>query len=157
MPSLRSLFVTLSLHEVRLFRHWIDEVDFRYDLLANFPLEITQQVLGYLPLHQCFRMRRVSKEWFRILSGPQTVGYLLRFWYPGPEVKSEIPKGTTASAVLSSRAEYVDAYRSGRAFSMTKGAWDLAHRFSTKTSIAYSNGYIAWIDRTDRLHRLHLE
>lgn len=129
----------------------------RYDWLANFPLEITQQVLGYLPLHQCFRMRRVSKEWFRILSGPQTVEYLLRFWYPGAETKFEIPKGLTSSAVLSSRAEHVDAYRSGRAFSMVKGAWELTNHRSTKTSVAYSNGYVAWIDKTDCLHRLHLE
>lgn len=63
--------------------------NFCRDLLSNLPLEISHQILGYLPLYQYFRVRRVSKSWFRMLSAPQTVEHLLRFWYPKAEAKLE--------------------------------------------------------------------
>lgn len=160
-PSLRRLFVTLSPHELREFRSWIDQVDFSNDILSNLPLEIAHQVLGYLPLHQCFRIRRVSKKWFSMLSAPQTVEHLLRFWYSKAEAKLEVPKGLTASAVSSSRAAQVDAYRSGSAFSRMKVDFRTTGYSSTYpssiTKIAYADGYIAWISTRHRLYCLHLE
>lgn len=155
--SLQSLYVSLSHHELREFRRWIDQVDFRYDLLSNLPLEVTQQILGYLPLHECFRMRRVSKEWSRRLSAPQTLEHLLRSWYSGAEAKVEIPNGLTASAVLASRAEQVDAYRSGKAFSMNNATWSFPNLDSTTRKIAYANGYIAWIESSNNIDRFHLK
>ena len=155
--SLLNLFVTLSRYELREFRQWIDQVEFRYDLLRNLPLEITQQVLGYLPLYQCFRIRRVSKAWLHILSEPATLGQLLRFWYSEAEANFLIPKGLTSPTVLSAAAENVDAYRSGKAYSMMKWAWGSTDSGFNTTSVAYSNGYIAWVDGIHHLHRLHLE
>lgn len=169
-PSLRSLFLTLSLSELREFRSWIDQVDFHSDILSNLPLEIAHQILGYLPLHQCFRIRRVSKKWFSMLSAPQTVEHLLRFWYPKAEAKLEVPKGLTASAVSSSRAAQVDAFRAGSAFSRMKVDWSIADRPSSITKIpwgtdrpstfmnvAYADGFFAWISIRHKLYCLHLE
>lgn len=156
-PSLRSLFLTLSPYELREFRRWIDQVDFRCDLLTKFPLEITHQILGYLPLHQSFRIRRVSKAWFRTLCAPQTVEHLLRFWYPKAEAKLEVPEGLTFSAVSSSRAEHVDAYRSGTAFNVAMASWGSTELPSTMKNVVYANGYVAWITFKNEVHWLHLE
>ena len=142
------MFVSLSPHELRQFRSWIDQVDFRYDVLGNLPVEILEQILGYLPLYQCFRMRQVSKEWHRMLSATQTVEHLLRSWYPGDQANYEVPDGLTASDVLSSRAEHVDAYRTGRAFSVASRSWKVDYRDKTMTSVAYSHGVVAWTDGT---------
>ena len=157
MPSLRSLFTTLSPHELREFRRWIDQVDFRCDPFSKVPLEIMQHILGYLPLHQCFRIRRVSKSWLDILSKPRTVEHLLRFWYPGAEANFEVPKDLTASAASSLRAEHVDACRSGQAFSTTVCLWELADPHSITKNVAYSNGWIARIDRTRNIQLHHVE
>ena len=157
VPSIRSLFVTLSPYELRELRRWIDQVDFRCDPLSKLPLEIIEQILGYLPLHQCFRIRRVSESWLKVLSKPQTVEHLLRFWYPGAEAKFEIPRDLTASAASSLRAEHVDAYRSGQAFSTIVCPWELADRHSITKNVAYSNGWIARIDRTHNIRLHHIE
>ena len=154
MPSLRSLFVTLSPYELREFRRWIDQVDFRCDPLRKLEVEVVQQVLGYLPLHQCFRMRRVSKSWLEFLSNPPIVEDLLRFWYPGAEAKFEVPEDKTASVASSSRAEHVDAYRSGQAFSMVVCSWNLADRHSISKNVAYSNGWMARIRHAEGLYGL---
>ena len=136
-------------------------MDFRCDLLSKLPVEIMQHVLGYLPLHQCFRMRRVSKKWLEVLSEPKTVEHLLRFWYPKAEAEFEVPKELGASAASSLRAEHVDAYRSGQAFSTIvldwDLRWDLSDRHSSTKNVAYSNGWIARIDRTRNICLYHLE
>ena len=131
-------------------------MDFRRDPLRKLAVEVVQQVLGYLPLHQCFRVRRVSKFWLNFLSNPPIVEDLLRFWYPGAEAKFEVPEGKTASVASSMRAEHVDAYRSGQAFSTIVYAWNLADRHITKI-VAYSNGWIARIDGTRNIRLHHFE
>ena len=121
--SLRSLLVTLSPHELREFRRWIDQLEFLPRLAQQPPagdFSPNSGILASLP----------------ILSRPpclkELVSYALCTADCGTSVAilvsqsrgqaREIPKGLTADdAVLSSRTEHVDAYRSGSAFSMMKG------------------------------------
>ena len=92
-----------------------------------------------------------------MLSAPQTVGHLLRFWYPEAEANLEVPEGLPASAVSSLRAEHVDAYRSGNAFSVLVNVWNFPTRPSPAAKVAYANGYVAWISVVWEVHPLHLE
>ena len=157
--SLRGLFVALSPYQIRDFRRWTEQVDFRCDILSKVPLEIAYSILEYLPLHQCFRIRRVCKGWFRMLSAEQTVRFLLRFWYPKHEACSQlaVPDGVSPSAASSSIAEHVDAYRTGSAFSMLKGFWRIASQESIGAHVAYANGILAWIDhRNDEIRIRHI-
>lgn len=132
-------------------------MDFRCDLLTKVPLEITHQILGYLPFHQAFRIRRASKTWFRMLCAPQTAEHLFRFWYPKAEAKLDVTKGLTFSAVSSSRAEHVDAYCSGSAFIMVRHNWGATYRPSSPANVVYANGIVAWTSNGHDLLRYHLE
>lgn len=86
-----------------------------------------------------------------MLSAPQTVECLLRFWYPNSEASAQLAgSGRLAlSAVSSSRAEHVDAYCRGSAFGVVKGFWSLASQESMDAHVAYANGILAWIDHQD--------
>ena len=94
-----------------------------------------------------------------MLSAPQTVRFLLRFWYPKNEAYSQlaVPVVLSPSAASSSIAEHVDAYRSGSAFSKLKGSWSLASQRSISAHVAYANGVLAWIDHTnDKIKIRHI-
>ena len=92
-----------------------------------------------------------------MLCAPQTVEYLFRFWYPKAEAKLEVPEGLTLSAVSSSRAEHVDAYRSGSAFSMMRHICGPTYRPSSPENVVYANGFVAWISIGHGLLSYHLE
>ena len=129
---------------------------FHYDIIAELPLEISQKILSYLPLVQCFRAQRVSRRWHKLLSSPQTIDSLLRWWYPGPETDLCIPNDLSVEETMNLKAEHIDAFRTGHPFSKStvNGVSDYLHA-PLITRIAYARGILAWInpDPSDRITR----
>ena len=113
-----------------------------YDIIAELPLEIVQKIFLYLPLHQCFEAQRVSRRWRKLLSVPQTIECLLRWWYPSGETDLCIPNDLSIEATLNLKAEHIDAFRTGHPFSKSilDGMPDLMD------GIVYAHGVLAWIN-----------
>lgn len=140
----------------------VDNLDwvFHYDIIAELPVEISQNIFLYLPLNQCFKAQRVSRRWHKLLSSPQTIDSLLRWWYPRPETDLCIPKDLSVEAIMNLKAEHIDAFRTGHPFSMS--TVDDAPDYvpddlppPTINRIAYAHGVLAWInsDPSDSIAR----
>ena len=127
----------------------VDNLDysFHYDIIAELPVEISQKIFLYLPLYQCFRAQRVSRDWRKLLSAPKTIECLLRWWYPRGETDLCIPTDLSVEAVMNLKAEHVDAFRTGHPFSMTTlaGVPDCSP-VPPVGGIAYAHGVLAWIN-----------
>ena len=121
-------------------------VDWHYDIIAELPLELSQMILQYLPLHQCFQARKVSRKWKNVISLPSTIDRLLQDWYPTTDTGLCIPDGLSAESTSFVKAEHVDAFKTGRPFSMMTHALDGAQNIDAN-KVAYANGVIAWVDR----------
>ena len=130
--------------QIRELQSAIEEVDLHRDFIAKLPLEIAHIILQYLPIHQAFQARRVSSKWRQILSSAQTVELLLRDWFPkgGDGLGLRIPEGVSSKSLASLKAEHVDAYRTGHAFTYASHEWDArGPRLAT-----YAEGIMAWVD-----------
>lgn len=113
-----------------------------YDIIAELPLEIVQKIFLYLPLHQCFEAQRVSRRWRKLLSAPQTIECLIRWWYPSGETDLCIPNDLSIEATLNLKAEHIDAFRTGHPFS--KSILDgMPDRME---GLVYAHGVLAWIN-----------
>ena len=146
---LKTLVETLTRQQIRELRLLVGEVDFNCDIIAQLPLEISQRILQYLPLYQVFEARRVSSQWNQILSSAQTVEPLLRDWYPKRDDNQglQIPDGLSADSVAALKAEHIDAYRTGHAFTYAM-YWSDA-KFPNPYRMAYADGIVAWIEDDD--------
>ena len=138
--------------QIRELRSAIEMVDLHCDVITELPLEITRIILQYLPLHQIFQAQRVSSNWRQILSSTSTVEHLLRDWFPKGEVGLglRIPKGVSSEFIASLKAEHVDAFRTGSAFSSATNEWDRRDCFEYGAGTGraeYAEGIMAWIDR----------
>lgn len=153
--ALKALVKTLTHQQIRELRITAEEVDLRCDIIAELPLELSQVILQYLPLYQAFQARRVSSKWKQILSSPQTVEYLLRHWFPAPAADTalHIPHGLSESSILSLKAEHIDAYRTGHAFTYASRKLncfpDNSDPRTVADLVAYADGIMAWADTTD--------
>ena len=147
--------------QIRELRSAIEEVDLHCDVIAELPLEISQIVLQHLPIHQIFQARRVSSKWRQILSSAQTVEPLLRGWFPKGNVglSLQIPEGVSSESVASLKAEHVDAYRTGHAFTYASHERDCSTPRSTYELVAYAEGFMAWIspERDNQVRSLDLK
>ena len=136
----------------------VDNLDwsFHYDIVAGLPVEISQKIFLYLPLYQCFQAQRVSRRWRELLSAPQTMECLIRWWYPRGETDLCISDGLSIEAVMNLKAEHIDAFRTGHPFSKStlSGVPDVSPILPIK-GIAYAGGVLAWIDPSpfDRICR----
>ena len=148
---LNALVKTLTLQQVRELRLSLDEVDLHCDIIVELPLEISQMILRQLSLYQIFEARRVSSKWKQVLSSPQTVEPLLRTWFPAPiaDTALHIPDGLSESSILSLKAEHIDAYRTGHAFSHMTYSWSCFLDGLSLDLVAYADGTMAWVDTTD--------
>ena len=83
-------------------------IDFGCDIVGvgQLPLEISEKIAWYLPLHDIVAAQRVSRKWSRIFTTPHTLKPLLQEWYDD----------ASSTAVSSLKTEQVDAYRTGSAF-----------------------------------------
>ncbi|CAD6580983.1 MAG: hypothetical protein ASARMPREDX12_000322 [Alectoria sarmentosa] len=149
--ALNALVKTLTHQQVRELRLSLEEVDLHCDVIAELPLEISQMILRHLPLYQIFQARRVSFRWKQVLSSPQTMEPLLRSWFPAPiaDTALHIPDGLSESSILSLKAEHIDAYRTGHAFSYMTYSWSCFLDDLSLDLVAYADGIMAWVDKTD--------
>lgn len=147
---LNALVKVLTFQQIRELRSTIEEVDFHCDIIAKLPLEISQLILQYLPLYQIFWARRVSPKWKQILSSAHIENLLLQDWYPKRDVDQSLqtPTGLPAESVASLKAEHIDAYRTGHAFSYARHEWDCFARGLDRDLVAYADGVMAWVDTT---------
>lgn len=149
---LNNLVTSLKHQQVRDLRAAIDKVDLNCDIIAELPAEVRDMILQYLPLHQCFQIRRVSRKWYSILSAPKTVDALLNWWYPTPDIVEapfSVPADLSPEMVASLKAEHVNAFRTGKPFSMMTHALGCFPGGLQARYVAYAHGVVAWIDRTD--------
>ena len=127
-------------------------MDSRFDIVGQLPLEISQEVAQYLPLHENVAAQRVSRRWLRIFT--ETLKPLLQGWYGDQNSNNphalRIPEGLSDTAITSLRAEQVDAYRTGRAFSFRSEKWHLLSVRFIIRNVAYADGVLAWIDANRR-------
>ena len=133
--------------QIRELRSAIEEVDLHCDVIAKLPLELSQMILQYLPIHQIFQARRVSSKWRQILSSAQTVEPLLRSWFPKGDVGLGLrfPEGISSESIASLKAEHVDAYRTGHAFTYATYEWDCFTYDFAPGYVAYAEGFMAWV------------
>ena len=148
---LEGLLKTLTHQQIRELQSAIEAIDMHCDILTKLPLEISQLILRYLPLHQIFQARRVSSKWKQLLSTAQMVNSLMRDWYPQPGIESDlhIPAGLSAERVASLKAEHIDAYRTGNAFKYAKLSCEDLSQSIDSNRLAYADGMMAWVDETD--------
>ena len=144
----------LTHQQVRELQLELDKIDLHCDITSNAPAEIRDSILQYIPLRQVFRLRRVSRKWYSILSAPETVDNALRTWYPEHEAR-----GTTVPSVLetlspevraSIRAEHVDAFQTGRPFGVADHDFEENSRNVMYDFVAYSSGLVVWLERSSR-------
>ncbi|ESZ96221.1 hypothetical protein SBOR_3379 [Sclerotinia borealis F-4128] len=62
---------TLNFGERRILKAHFDGIDFRHDIVANFPVELVTDMMEYLDLEDFMTMRCVSSKWRRQLSNPK--------------------------------------------------------------------------------------
>lgn len=76
---------------------------------------------------------------------------LIREWFPPPSADTDlhIPDGLTASSILSLKAEHIDAYRTGHAFTYASYEWNCPLHSTQTYLVAYADGIMAWVDTTD--------
>ena len=143
---LNGLVDSLTHDQIRELRNAIGGVDLCYDIVAELPLELSQMILQHLPLHQCFQARRVSRKWKKITSSPSTIDCVLQHWYPTTDTGLCIPGGISAGSAAFLKAEHVDAFKTGRPFSMMTHDLHQFHDGVDAEKFAYAEGVIAWID-----------
>ena len=129
---------------------------FKYDILANLPVEISQQIFSHLEVYMVVRSQRVCRRWFELLSSPNLVQSYLRSFF-GKRYPPNTEKGPPLEYGTSRTMEELDAYRTGRAFSKKLFLWGLDQPY-LKDQVVYCNGIVAWIDNVrGTLHTLRLD
>lgn len=134
---------------------------FRYDIIANLPLELSLQIVNYLEIHVLARSRRVSRRWLELLSSSPKFSYPYLQPFFGARYPCHVGMGRDH---FSRMLEELDAYQTGRAFSKRFFGWSIDDftlsyfDSSLEQFIAYCNGTIAWIDNERGILRaLHLD
>ena len=71
----------------------------------------------------------------------------LRDWFPKGDdgVGLWIPEGVSSESIASLKAEHVDAYRTGHAFTYASHKWDCCHCDDLLGHVAYAEGVMAWV------------
>ena len=75
------------------------------------------------------------------------MNFRLRDWFPKGDVGLglRIPEGVSSESIASLKAEHVDAYRTGHAFSYASHEWDCFTDTFTPRHAAYAEGVMAWV------------
>lgn len=79
----------------------------------------------------------------------------LRPWYTENEPHLRIPESLSEHAVMSLKAEHVDAFRNGKAFSVVVSEIEDSTTDSCYDDIGYSRGILAWVSRNHK--NIHLK
>ena len=147
--ALSGLFERLSRYQIRDSLVLLKSTDFSYDVVGNLPVEVNITIFQYLELYEVFQARRVSRMWMQMLSSPALLEALLQQWDSMGETPLRIPEGIAPQPMRSIRAEHIDAYRNGLAFSKMAYKWDVPPTVAPG-AITYTNGILAWIGRMGR-------
>ena len=75
----------------------------------------------------------------------------LRDWFPKGDdgVRLRIPEGASSESIASLKAEHVDAYRTGYAFTYASHELDLPQCGEIPRRVAYAEGIMAWVAGED--------
>ncbi len=147
--ALSGLFERLSRYQIRDSLDLLNSTDLSYDIVGNLPVEVNIMIFQYLELYEVFQARRVSQKWMQMLSSPDLLDALLQQWESMGETPLRMPEGTTPQPVTSLKAEHIDAYRTGLAFSKMAYKWDVPPTVAPG-AIVYTNGILAWIGHMRR-------
>lgn len=146
--DIRSLYGSLSKQQKRDLKALIESTEFRFDVIANLPIELVPLVFQHLELFQTFQSRRVSRRWLEVLCADEVVKPLLRPWTSTEDIKLCAPPYVLLSSqqVLDMYAEHQDAFQTGNAFSRIQ----IPHgqRIPDDVTLfthAYSHGLLAWV------------
>ncbi len=142
--ALNGLFGSLSHSRIRESVASLSSTVFTYDIVGNLPLEINVFVFQHLQIRRVFQGRRVSRKWLGILSSPALLDPILQQWDSLGRTPLLIPEGLEPQSI---RAEHIDAYRRGLAFSKADYNWDIQPT-SDPAGIAYADGRLAWVGKT---------
>lgn len=145
--NVRSLYDSLSKQQKRDLKALIESTDFRFDIIANLPIELVPLVYQHLELFHTFQFRRVSRRWLEVLSADEVVKPLLRPWTSTEDIKLCAPYAIQSSQqVLDMYAEHQDAFQTGNAFSRIQiPHGQHIHDDVTLFTHAYSHGLLAWV------------
>lgn len=148
--SLQRLADLITHQQIRDLQCIIEQVDLRCDLIVELPRELSSMILQYLPLYQVFQARRVSRLWHSVLTSSGILEDVLRSWQLASPSLLRIPPGLSVEAIISLKAEHMDAYRTGNPFCMASGRVKFARGQALNERVAYSASVLAWIDGSDR-------
>ena len=148
--DIRALYDSLSKQQIRELKSLIESTEFRFDIVANLPVELIPLVFQHLEIYQLFQCRRVSRQWLHLLGADEVVKPILQPWTATEDVKLRIPEGSSSKTVLSIYAEHQDAFQTGNAF----GRFQMPHGQIVPHDVAlfrhaYSDGLLAWVSLID--------
>ncbi|KAL8797864.1 MAG: hypothetical protein Q9195_000216 [Heterodermia aff. obscurata] len=159
--DIRALYESLSKQQIRELKSLIKSTDFRFDIVANLPVELISLIFQYLELYQLFQCRRVSRQWLGLLGADEVVKPILQPWIATEDVRLRIPEGLSSKSILNIYAEHQDAFQTGNAF----GRFQMPHRprhgqiFPQNLAFfshAYSDGLLAWVSLTGGSDMIYL-
>ena len=149
-----AFYDSLSKQQIRELKVLIESTEFRFDVVANLPIELIPLVFQQLELYQLFQCRRVSQRWLELLGADEVVKPILQPWIATEEIKLRIPEGLSSKSVLNIYAEHQDAFQTGNAF----GRFQRQHGLTSyrpnvfQFRYAYSDGMLAWVSLTGGSH-----
>ncbi|KAG7007570.1 hypothetical protein G7Y79_00009g026790 [Physcia stellaris] len=156
--DVRSLYHSLSKQQIRDLKALIESTDFRFDIIANLPIELVTFVFQHLELFHTFQFRRVSRRWLEVLSADEVVKTLIRPWTSTEDIKLRTPHPLLSSQqVLDMYAEHQDAFQTGNAFSRIQiPHGQRIHDDVTLFTHAYSHGSLAWVGELGQSDAVYL-
>ena len=161
--SIRGYYENLSSQQIRELKTSIEEIkksieeleslietEFRFDIVANLPVELIPLVFQHLELYQSFQCRHVSSRWREILCADRVVKPLLQPWRSTDHVELRIPSEFPSMSISDIYAEHQDAFQTGNAFSR----FQIPHNQTfldpdTFFHHAYCDGSLAWVAHVD--------
>jgi hypothetical protein len=145
VSSLRLLFTELESSEVKELSRWCNRRDTRFDILANLPLELVLQVLRYVDLRTGFRCRRTSQRWALVLSSETLSQAYIQPWYSREGLSLYDHQSPPLSTELGKMAEHIDAFCTGRPFSVLTMPNHLSSS-GRRSHFDYHRGHMMWYD-----------
>ena len=155
--DLLDFYRRLSKQQIRDLKALLETIDFRYDIIADLPTELVSLVFQHLDLYQSYQCRRVSRRWHEQLSSEQVVKALLHSWTATENHPLRVPCGYPSHSVLDAQAEHHDAFRTGKPFSFVH--IPRGRDLSADAGLfkhAYSNGLLAWVEKSEGCDRICL-
>lgn len=160
--SLKRLLNRLPLDQLRALVASIDNVEPRFDIIGNLPMDLCFQIFSHLEPLDLLRVLQVCRPWAQFF-GSSILGRKLRGqWKRRGDGMVPSPKGQSTRELVTVKAQHDLAFRTGHASSMVLHPWNVPSSFGLKgrgpPNACYRQGYLAWIDPKGCLvHYMHLQ